>query len=126
MPTIYKTESQILNVAPTTLLQANSTTSFIVAKVLLKNERNEAAKITVKLNDLIVVKDLSLPIFISEPLELNSISKLKLEGTDKLEITVVPNSSSGATGGQVGGYPWFTSVDANAATIILNYIKTTI
>lgn len=126
MPTTLKTEAINLNVAPTTLFQATFTTSFIIAKVLVKNEKTEAAKVTVKLNNLEIVKDLNLPIFNQEPLELNSISKLKLEGTDKLEITVVPNSMTGnATGGQVGGFPWYTNVEPNAATIIMTYVKQT-
>lgn len=127
MPTLLKTETQTLNVAPTTLFQATTTTSFIIAKVLLKNEKSEAAKVTVKLNNLEIVKDLNLPIFNQEPLEINSISKLRLEGTDKLEITVIPNSMSGNTAfGLVGGYPWYTVSEPGAATIIMTYVRQTI
>lgn len=127
MPTLLKSEVINLNVAPTTLFQATSTTSFIIAKVLLKNEKSEAAKVTIKLNNLEIVKDFNLPIFNQEPIELNSISKLKLEGTDKLEITVVPNSMSGATSfGLVGGFPWYTISEPNAATIIITYVRQTI
>lgn len=126
MPTLLKTEYQVLNVAPTTLFQADVNTSFIIAKVLLKNEKSEAAKVTVKLNNLEIVKDFNLPIFNQEPLELNSISKLRLEGTDKLEITVIPNSMSGTPSfGLVGGYPWYTTVEPNAATIIMTYVRQT-
>lgn len=126
MPTLLKTEYQTLNVAPTVLFQATNNISFIIAKVLLKNEKSEAAKVTIKLNNLEIVKDLNLPIFNQEPLEINSISKLKLEGTDKLEIVVVPNSMSEATSfGLVGGYPWYTTVEPNAATIIMTYVRQT-
>lgn len=126
MPTALKTESINLNVAPTTLFQANTTTSFIVAKVLLKNEKSESAKVTVKLNDLTIVKDLVLPIFNQEPIEINSISKLRLEGTDKLEITVIPDSMSGNTAfGLIGGFPWYTVSEPNAATIIMTYVRQT-
>src|SRR4028118_1520541 len=105
MPTLLKTDLVNLNVAPTTIFQADINTSFIIAKVLLKNEKNEAAKITVKLNSLEIVKDLVLPIFSSEPIELNFISKLRLSGTDKLEITVIPNSLAGGSSfGVVGGF----------------------
>lgn len=127
MPTLLKTEYQTLNVAPTTLFQATTDTSFIIAKVLLKNEKSEAAKVTIKLNNFEIVKDLTLPIFSQEPIEINSISKLRLEGTDKLEIIVVPNSMSGATTfGLIGGFPWYTTVEPNAATIIMTYVKVTI
>jgi len=127
MATELLTEYSTLNVAPTTLFQANSNTSYIIAKVLLKNEKNETAKVTIKLNDLTIIKDLTLPIFSSEPIELNSISKLRLRGTDKLEITVVPNSLSGGTSfGVIGGFPWYTTVEPNAATIILTYVRQTI
>jgi len=127
MPTLLKTETQTLNVAPTTLFQATPTTTFIIAKVLLKNEKSEAAKVTVKLNNLEIVKDFNLPIFNQEPLELNSISKLKLEGTDILEITIIPSSMSGSVAfGLIGGYPWYTTVEPNAATIIMTYVKQTI
>ena len=126
MPTQLKTEKHTLNVAPTTLFQADVNTSFIIAKVLLKNERPEAAKVTVKLNDLEILKDLNLPLFNQEPLEINAISKLRLEGTDKLEILVVPNSLSSSTSyGLVGGYPWYTTVEPNAATIIMTYVRQT-
>lgn len=126
MPALLKTEYQTLNVAPTTLFQADVNTSFIVAKVLLKNEKTEAAKVTIKLNNLEIVKDLNLPIFNQEPIEINSISKLRLEGTDKLEILVVPVSMSGNTSyGLVGGYPWYTTVEPNAATIIITYVRQT-
>jgi len=126
MPTTLKTEYQTLNVAPTTIFQATTAISFIIAKVLLKNEKNEVAKVTVKLNNLEIIKDLNLPIFNQEPLELNSISKLKLEGTDKLEITVIPNSFAGGSAfGLVGGFPWYTNVEPNAATIIMTYVKQT-
>jgi len=126
MATELLTEYSTLNVAPTTLFQANNTTSYIIAKVLLKNEKNEAAKVTIKLNNLEIVKDLVLPIFTQEPIELNSISKLKLRGTDKLEITVVPNSMvGGAAFGLVGGYPWYTVSEPGAATIIMTYVKQT-
>lgn len=124
MPTLLKTETQTINVAPTTLFQANFTTSFIIAKVLLKNEKSEAAKVTVKLNDLEIVKNLILPIFNQEPIEVNTISKLRLEGTDKLEILIVPDSMSGSTSyGQIGGFPWYTTVEPNAATIIMTYVR---
>lgn len=126
MPTLLKTEAINLNVAPTTLFQATNDISFIIAKVLLKNEKNEAAKVTIKLNNLEIVKDLTLPIFNQEPIEINSVSKLRLEGTDKLEILIVPNSMGGNTSyGQVGGYPWYTVVEANAATIIMTYVRQT-
>lgn len=126
MATLLKTETQNLNVAPTTLFQATTTTSFIIAKVLLKNEKAEAAKVTVKLNNFEIVKEYNLPIFNQEPIELNSISKLRLEGTDKLEILVVPDSMSENTSfGLVGGFPWYTSVEPNAATIIMTYVKQT-
>src|SRR4028118_96018 len=126
MPTLLKTEVVNLNVAPTTIFQADINTSFIIAKVLLKNEKNEAAKVTIKLNNLEIVKDLVLPIFSSEPVELNSISKLRLRGTDRLDITVIPNSlSSSSASGTVGGFPWYTSVEPNAATIIITYVKQT-
>lgn len=127
MPTLLKTEYQTLNVAPTTLFQADINTSFIIAKVLLKNEKSEAVKVTIKLNNFEIVKDLNLPIFNQEPIEINTISKLKLEGTDKLEILVVPNSMSGNTSyGLVGGYPWYTTVEPNAATIIITYVRQTL
>jgi len=125
MATEYITEYLTLNVAPTTIFQASNNLSYIVAKVLLKNEKSEAAKVTIKLNSLEIIKDLVLPIFNQEPIELNSISKLKLTGTDKLEITVVPNSFTGVAGGVAGGFPWYTIVEANAATIFLNYVKVT-
>lgn len=125
MATEYITDYLTLNVAPTTIFQATNNTSYIIAKVLLKNEKNESAKVTIKLNNLEIVKDLNLPIFNEEPIELNSISKLKLKGTDKLDITVVPNSFIGTAGGIIGGFPWYTQVEANAATIILNYVKIT-
>lgn len=126
MPTLLKTETQTLNVAPTTLFQATNDTSFIIAKVLLKNEKSEAAKVTIKLNNLEIVKDFNLPIFNQEPLEINSISKLRLIGSDKLEITVVPNSMSGNTSfGLIGGFPWYTTVEPNAATIIMTYVRQT-
>lgn len=126
MPALLKTEYQTLNVAPTTLFQATNDISFIIAKVLLKNEKSEAAKVTIKLNNLEIVKDLNLPIFNQEPIEINSISKLRLVGTDKLEITVVPNSMSGNTSfGLVGGFPWYTTVEPNAATIIMTYVRQT-
>jgi hypothetical protein len=125
MATELITEYSTLNVAPTTLFQASSNLSYIIAKVLLKNEKNETAKVTIKLNNLEIVKDLVLPIFNQQPIELNSISKLRLRGTDKLEITVVPNSSTGTAGGTVGGFPWYTNVEANAATIIMTYVKQT-
>lgn len=126
MPTLLKTETQILNVAPTTLFQADNNTSFIIAKVLLKNEKLEAAKVTIKLNNLEIVKDLNLPIFNQEPLEINSISKLRLEGTDRLEITIIPSSmSSSVAFGLIGGYPWYTTVEPNAATIIMTYVRQT-
>lgn len=126
MPTLLKTEIQTLNVAPTTLFQATNDISYIIAKVLLKNEKSEAAKVTIKLNNLEIVKDLNLPIFNQEPIEINSISKLRLVGTDKLEILVVPSSMSGATSyGGVGGYPWYTTVEPNAATVILTYVRQT-
>lgn len=127
MPTLLKTETQTLNVAPTTLFQATNDISFIIAKVLLKNEKSEAAKVTIKLNNLEIVKDFNLPIFNQEPLEINSISKLRLIGSDKLEITVVPNSMSGNTSfGLIGGFPWYTTVEPNAATIIMTYVRQTI
>lgn len=126
MATEYITEYLTLNVAPTTIFQASNSFSYIVAKVLLKNEKSEAAKVTIKLNNLEVVKDLILPIFNQEPIELNSISKLKLVGADKLEITVVPDSTGSVTGGAIGGFPWYTVVEANAATIILNYVRITL
>lgn len=127
MPTLLKTETQTLNVAPTTLFQATNDISFIIAKVLLKNEKSEAAKVTIKLNNLEIVKDLTLPIFNQEPVEINSVSKLRLEGTDKLEILVVPNSMSSNTSyGLVGGYPWYTTVEPNAATIIMTYVRQSI
>ena len=126
MPALLKTEYQVLNVAPTTLFQATNEISFIIAKVLLKNEKSEAAKVTIKLNDLEIVKDFNLPIFSQEPTEINSISKLRLIGTDKLEITVVPNSMSGNTSfGLIGGFPWYTTVEPNAATIIMTYVRQT-
>lgn len=126
MPTLLQTEYKTINVAPTTLFQADTNTSFIIAKVLLKNEKTEAAKITIKLNNLEIVKNLVLPIFNQEPIEINSVSKLKLVGTDKLEILIIPESMSGNISfGQVGGFPWYTSVEPNAATIILNYVKIT-
>lgn len=127
MPTQYLTDKLTLNVAPTTLFQADSNTSYIVAKVLLKNERSEDIKATIKLNGFPIVVDLSIPIFSQKPIELDTISKLKLVGTDNLEILVIPNSSAGATSfGLVGGFPWYTTVDANVATIILSYVKQTI
>ena len=126
MASEYITETLTLNVAPTTIFQATNTISYIIAKVLLKNEKAESSKVTIKLNNLEIVKDLVLPIFNQEPIELNSISKLRLKGTDKLEITVTPNSFTGTAGGTIGGFPWITLVEANAATIILNYVKTTI
>lgn len=125
MATQYITEYLTLNVAPTTIFQANNNTDYIIAKVLLKNEKSENAKVSVKLNNLEIIKDLVLPIFNEEPIELNSISKLRLKGTDKLDITVVPNSFTGTAGGIIGGFPWYTQVEANAATIILNYVKIT-
>lgn len=127
MATTLITEYSTINVAPTTLFQATNNTSYIIAKVLLKNEKAEAAKITIKLNSLEIIKDLVLPIFSSEPIELNSISKLRLSGTDKLEITVIPNSLAGGTAfGLIGGFPWYTTVEPNAATIIMTYVKQTI
>lgn len=126
MASEYITEYLTLNVAPTTIFQATNNIDFIIAKVLLKNEKSESSKVTIKLNNLEIVKDLVLPIFNEEPIELNSISKLKLRGTDKLEITVTPNSFTGVAGGTIGAFPWVTQVEANAATIILNYVKTTI
>lgn len=127
MPTLLKTEYQTLNVAPTTLFQATNSTSFIIAKVLLKNEKSEAAKVSFKLNNLEIVKDFNLPIFNQEPTEINSISKLRLEGSDKLEVTVIPNSmSANPSFGQIGGYPWYTSAEPNAATIIITYVRQTI
>ena len=127
MPTLLRTDYQTINVAPTTLFQADTTTSFIIAKVLLKNEKSEAAKVTIKLNNLEIVKNLVLPIFNQEPIEINSISKLKLVGTDKLEITIIPDSMSGTPSfGLVGGFPWYTAVEPNAATIIMTYVKQTI
>lgn len=126
MPTQYLTERQTLNVAPTTLFQATDTTSFIIARVLLKNERNEGVKVTIKLNGFPIVSDLAVPIFSQKPIELDTIAKLRLIGTDTLEILVLPNSSSGAASfGQIGGFPWYTTVDANVATIILSYVKQT-
>jgi len=126
MATTLITEYSTVNVTPTTLFQASTNTSYIIAKVLLKNEKSEAAKVTVKLNNLEIVKDLVLPIFNQEPIELNSISKLRLSGTDKLEITVIPNSLSGGTSfGLVGGFPWYTTAEPNAATIIMTYVKQT-
>jgi len=126
MPTTLPlTETINLNVAPTTLFQASTSTTYFIAKVSLKNEKSEAAKVTVRLNNLEIVKDLILPIFNQEPLEINSLSKLILRGTDKLEITVIPNSSTGASGGTVGGFPWYTNVESNAATIIMTYVKQT-
>jgi hypothetical protein len=125
MATELITEYSTLNVAPTILFQASSNLSYIIAKVLLKNEKNEAAKVTVKLNSLEIVKDLVLPIFSQQPIEINTISKLRLRGTDKLEITVIPNSMSGSAGGTIGGFPWYTNVEANAATIIMTYVKQT-
>jgi len=62
MPSLLKSEVLTLNVAPTTLFQATNEISFIIAKVLLKNEKSEAAKVTIKLNNLEIVKDLTLPI----------------------------------------------------------------
>lgn len=126
MASEYITEYLQLNVAPTTLFQATNNISYILAKVLLKNEKPESSKVTIKLNSLEIVKDLVLPIFNKEPIELNSISKLRLRGTDKLEITVTPDSFTGVAGGTIGAFPWITLVEANAATIILNYVKTTI
>lgn len=127
MASEYRTDLITLNVAPTTIFQATNNISFIVAKVLLKNEKSEAAKVTIKLNDREVVKDLVLPIFSSEPLEVNSISKFKLSGTDKLEITIIPNSMAGTPSfGLVGGFPWYTVVEPNVATLILNYVKITV
>lgn len=126
MASEYITEYLTLNVAPTTIFQATNNIDFIIAKVLLKNEKSESSKVTIKLNNLEIVKDLVLPIFNEEPIELNSISKLKLRGTDKLEITVTPDSFTGVAGGTIGGFPWYTQVEANAATIILNYVKTTL
>lgn len=126
MTTEYLTDKQILNVAPTTIFQANNNTSYIIAKVLLKNERSESVKVTVKFNEFPIVVDLAVPIFNQKPVELDSISKLKLVGTDKLEITIIPNSSSGATSfGIIGAFPWYTQVDANVATLILSYVKIT-
>jgi hypothetical protein len=126
MASEYITDYLTLNVAPTTIFQATNNISYIIAKVLLKNEKSESSKVTIKLNNLEVVKDLILPIFSEEPIELNSISKLRLKGTDKLEITVTPDSFTGVAGGTIGAFPWITQVEANAATIILNYVKTTI
>jgi len=126
MASEYITEFLTLNVAPTTIFQATNNIDFIIAKVLLKNEKSESSKVTIKLNNSEIVKDLILPVFNQEPIELNSISKLRLKGTDKLEITVVPNSMSGNTSfGLVGGFPWYSTVEPNAATIILNYVKIT-
>lgn len=126
MASEYITELLTLNVAPTTIFQATNNIDFIITKVLLKNEKSESSKVTIKLNNSEIVKDLILPIFNQEPIEINSISKLRLKGTDKLEITVVPDSFTGTAGGVIGGFPWVTQVEANAATIILNYVKTTI
>lgn len=126
MASEYITEFLTLNVAPTTIFQATNNIDFIIAKVLLKNEKPESSKVTIKLNNSEIVKDLVLPIFNQEPIEINSISKLRLRGTDKLEITVTPDSFTGVAGGTIGGFPWVTLVEANAATIILNYVKTTI
>lgn len=126
MATEYITDYLTLNVAPTTIFQATNNTSYIVAKVLLKNEKNESAKVTIKLNNLEIVKDLILPIFNQEPIEINSISKLRLKGTDRLEIVVIPESMSGNNVfGLIGGFPWYTTVEPNAASIILNYVKIT-
>jgi hypothetical protein len=125
MASEYITEFITLNVAPTTIFQATNNIDFIIAKVLLKNEKPESSKVTIKLNNLEIIKDLILPIFDQEPIEINSISKLRLRGTDKLEITVTPDSFSGVAGGTIGGFPWVTQVEANAATIFLNYVKTT-
>jgi hypothetical protein len=125
MASEYITELITLNVAPTTLFQATNNIDFIIAKVLLKNEKSESSKITIKLNNLEIIKDLILPIFDQEPIEINSISKLRLRGTDKLEITVTPDSFTGTAGGTIGGFPWVTLVEANAATIIINYVKVT-
>ena len=126
MASEYITDYLTLNVAPTTIFQATNNISYIIAKVLLKNEKSESSKVTIKLNSLEIIKDLVLPIFNEEPVELNSISKLRLKGTDKLEITVTPDSFTGVAGGTIGAFPWVTQVEANAATIILNYVKTTI
>ena len=126
MASEYITDYLTLNVAPTTIFQATNNISFIVAKVLLKNERLEPVKVTIKLNAKEIVKDLVVPVFNQEPVEINSISKLKLKNTDNLEITVVPNSFTGVAGGIIGGFPWITIVDPNAATIIMSYVKTTI
>jgi hypothetical protein len=127
MATTLTTEYSTINVAPTTLFQANSNTSYIIAKVLLKNEKSEPAKVTIKLNNLEIVKNLVLPIFNQEPIEINSISKLKLVGTDKLEITIIPNSMSETPSfGLIGGFPWYTTVEPNVATIIMTYVKQTI
>jgi len=125
MASEYITEFLTLNVAPTTIFQATNTISYILAKILLKNNKEEPAKVTVKLNNLEIIKDLVLPLFKEEPIELNSISKLKLKGTDKIEITVIPNSFAGVAGGSIGGFPWITQVEANAATLILSYVKIT-
>lgn len=126
MASEYITEYFNLNVAPTTIFQATNNISYILAKILLKNNKTESSKVTVKLNDLEVIKDLVLPLFNEEPIELNSISKLRLKGTDKIEITVTPDSFTGVAGGTIGAFPWITQVEANAATIILNYVKVTI
>lgn len=126
MATEYITDYLTLNVAPTTIFQATNNISYIVAKVLLKNEKNEVAKVTIKLNNLEIIKDLDLPIFSHEPIELNILSKLRLKGADKLDITVIPNSlAGGSVFGLIGGFPWYTQVEASAATIIMNYVKIT-
>ena len=126
MATQYITETLTLNVVPTTLFTATDTTSYILAKFLLKNERDETGKITIKLNDREVVKDLVLPIFNQKPIELDSISKLKLSSNDTLEITVIPDSlAGGSVFGLIGGFPWYTQVEANAATMIMSYVMIT-
>lgn len=127
MASFYITDRLTLNVAPTVLFQADSNTSYIITKVLLKNERSEEVKATIKLNGFPIVVDLAIPIFSQKPVELDTISKLKLIGTDNLEILVVPSSSAGTTSfGLIGGFPWYTTVDANVATIIISYVKQTI
>lgn len=126
MASEYITEFLTLNVAPTTIFQATNNIDFIIAKVLLKNEKPESSKVTIKLNNSEIVKDLVLPIFNQEPIEINSISKLRLKGTDKLEITIIPESMSGDIAfGLIGGFPWYTTVEPNVALIILNYVKIT-
>ena len=79
-----------------------------------------------KINNKEIIKDLVLPIFNQKPIELDSISKIRLSSNDKLEITVIPDSlSGGAVFGLIGGFPWYTLVEPNAATIIMSYVKVT-